>query len=67
MKTLFPSLLLAMVASVATVPAMAAAIDVSAVVTEISAQLAPIGLLGSAVLLIVVALKAFQWVRRAMS
>lgn len=43
-----------------------AAIDVTDVVTEIGATLAPIGLLGSAVLLVVVAIKAFHWVRRAM-
>lgn len=42
-----------------------AAIDVTAVVTEIGASAAPIGLIGSAVLLIVVAIMAFKWVRRA--
>lgn len=45
----------------------AAAIDVSAVVTDIGAQAAPIGLIGGAVLLIVLALKAFHWVRRALT
>lgn len=45
----------------------AAAIDVSAVVTEIGAQTAPIASIGAAVLLLVVAIKAFQWVRRALS
>lgn len=45
----------------------AAAIDVSAVVTEIGAQAAPIASIGSAVLLLVVGIKAFQWVRRALS
>lgn len=47
-----------------------AAIDVADVVTEIEATYAaggPIPLLGSAVLLVVVALMAFKWVRRAMS
>lgn len=43
----------------------AGAIDVTAVVTEIGLAAGPIGLIGSAVLLIVVALKAFHWVRRA--
>ncbi len=47
--------------------ANAGAIDVSAVTTEISAQLAPIGLIGAAVMLIIVAIKAFKWVRAAMS
>lgn len=45
----------------------AAAIDVAGVVTEIAAQAAPIGLIGSAVLLIFVAVKAFKWVRAALS
>ncbi len=48
-------------------PALAAAIDVSAVVTDIGAQAAPIGLVGAAVLLIYLAVKAFHWVRRAMA
>ena len=47
--------------------AQAAAIDVSDVVTEIGAQAAPIAAIGSAVLLLVVGIKAFQWVRRALS
>lgn len=47
-----------------------AAIDVTDVVAEIEATYAaggPIPLLGSAVLLVVVAILAFKWVRRAMS
>lgn len=47
--------------------ANAAAIDVAAVVTEIGAQAAPIVLIGGAVLLIVVSVKAFKWVRSALS
>ncbi len=43
-----------------------AAIDVSGVTTEISATLAPIGLIGAGVLLVMVAIKAFKWVRGAM-
>lgn len=43
----------------------AAAIDVSSTVTAIGDTLAPIGLIGAAVLGVVVALKAFHWVRRA--
>lgn len=44
----------------------AQAIDVTAVTTEISATLAPIGLIGAGVLLVIVAIKAFKWVRQAM-
>jgi hypothetical protein len=46
--------------------ANAAAIDVAAVVTDIGAQAAPVGLIGAAVLLLVVGIKAFKWVRRAL-
>lgn len=57
-------------AAVATSPAFAqsnGAVDVSDVLTKIGAQLGPIGLIGVAVLGVVVAVKAFQWVRRALS
>lgn len=47
--------------------ANAAAIDVSDVVTDIAAQAAPIALIGSAVLILYVGIKAFKWVRRALS
>lgn len=50
-----------------TVAANAAAIDVTAVVTDISAQLVPVGLIGLAVLGIVVAIKGYKWVTRAVS
>lgn len=43
------------------------AIDVTPVVTEINGTVAPIGLIGAAVLLVVVAVAAFKWVRRAIS
>ncbi|KTT20394.1 major capsid protein [Pseudacidovorax intermedius] len=49
------------------VPSQAAAVDVAAVVTDIGAQIAPITAIGGAVLLVVVAIKAFKWVRRALS
>ena len=45
----------------------AAAIDVSDVVTDIAAQAAPVAAIGAAVLLLVVGIKAFQWVRRALA
>lgn len=44
-----------------------AAIDVTPVVTEITGTIAPIGLIGAAVLTVVVAVAAFKWVRRAIS
>ena len=47
--------------------ANAAAVDVGAVVTDIGAQAVPIGLIGAAVLLIYVGVKAFQWVRKALT
>lgn len=47
--------------------AHAAAIDVTAITTEIAAQAAPVAAIGAAVLLLVVGIKAFQWVRRALS
>lgn len=45
----------------------AAAVDVAAVVTDIGAQAVPIGLVGGAVLLIYMAVKAFKFIRAAMS
>lgn len=51
----------------ATASANAGAIDVTSVVTDIAAQAAPVGLIGAAVLLLVVGIKAFKWVRAALS
>lgn len=48
-------------------PAAHAAIDVTGVVTEIGDTVEPISLIGAAVLLVVVAVAAFKWVRRAIS
>lgn len=45
----------------------AAAVDVSSVVTDIGAQLVPVGLVAGAVLLVHLGIKAFGWVRRAMA
>lgn len=50
-----------------TTSAAHAAIDVTAVVSEITGTIAPIGLIGAAVLTVVVAVAAFKWVRRAIS
>lgn len=47
--------------------ANAAAIDVTNVVSDIVAQAAPVALIGNAVLLLVVGIKAFKWVRAALS
>ena len=56
------------IASAAAMSAPAqAAIDVTSVVAEIDDTIAPIGLIGAAVLLVVVAVAEFKWVRRAIS
>ena len=41
-------------------------VDVSAVVTAIGGAAAPIAAIGAAVLLILVGIKVYKWVRRAM-
>lgn len=51
----------------ASASAQAAAVDVSSVVSDIQAQGGPIALIGAAVLLIFVGVKAFKWVRSALS
>lgn len=62
-------LMLAMVALVAMLgvinPAMAQ-VDVTEVVAEIGSAVGPIGLIGGAVLLVLVTIKVYKWVRRAM-
>jgi len=40
--------------------------DVTGVVTEIADTLTPVGLIGIAVLSLLVGIEAFKWVRRAM-
>ena len=45
----------------------AAAVDVSSVVTDIGAQAAPVAAIGGAVLVLIVGIKAFRWVRQAMA
>lgn len=45
----------------------AAAVDVAAVTADIATQAAPVAAIGAAVLLIAVAVKAFKWVRAAIS
>ena len=46
--------------------AFAAAVDVEDVVTDIGAQATSVAAIGAAVLLLLVGIKAFKWVRRAM-
>lgn len=46
--------------------AAGAAVDVTDVVGTIGAQATPIAAIGGAVLAIIVGIKAFKWVRRAM-
>ena len=67
MQKTFNRSLVAVGALAGAAAANAAAIDVTTVVADISAQAAPIGLIGAAVLLIYVGVKAFQWVRKALS
>ncbi|PUA99151.1 virion coat protein B [Acidovorax sp. 107] len=45
----------------------AAAIDVTPVTADISAQAAPVAAIGAAVLVLFVGIKAFKWVRKALS
>lgn len=54
------------VVALAPLSAMAAAPDVTGVVTEIGGAAAPIAAIGAAVLLVIVGIKVFKWVRRAM-
>lgn len=58
---------LALVGAVAATASQAAPVDVTGVVTDIAGQAAPVAAIGGAVLLIVVAVKAFKWVRSAIS
>lgn len=53
-------------AALGTVSSFAAAVDVTSVVTDITANLAPIASIGAAVLGVAVALKAYKWIRRAL-
>lgn len=50
-----------------TAAANAAAVDVTAVTTDIGAQIASVVAIGAGVLLVMVAVKAFRWVRSALS
>lgn len=64
MKKLLPFTPLALLAFAGM--SSAAAVDVSAVVTDIGAQGTSVAAIGAAVLLLIVGIKAFKWVRRAL-
>ena len=56
----------AALAFIAATNAQAAAVDVSAVVTEIGAQAGPVSLIGTAILALFVGIKAFKWVQKVL-
>ena len=55
------------VGTLSVLAAQAAAVDVSAVTTDIAAQAVPVAVVAGAVLLIHLAVKAFKWIRQAMA
>jgi len=69
MKALYVYLMavMAMLSALFAPAANAAAVDVTGVVTDIGAQMASVIAVAAAVLLIFVGVKAFKWVRRALS
>lgn len=67
MQKTFNRSLVAVVALAGTAAANAAAISVTEVVSDIAAQAAPVAAIGSAVLILFVGIKAFKWVRKALS
>jgi hypothetical protein len=67
MQKIFNRSLVAVAALAGTAAANAAAITVTDVVADIAAQAAPVAAIGSAVLVLFVGIKAFKWVRKALS
>lgn len=65
-KTLRNALIAAGVIAATAAQQAHAAVDVADVVAEIAGAAAPIAAIGSAVLLVMVGIKVFKWVRRAM-
>ena len=59
--------LLAMFGFFGVANAQSTAVDVTSVVSSIGDQAAPVALIGGAVLVLLVGIKAFKWVRKAMS
>lgn len=70
MKSKALGLLVAMAALFSVAPAAFAGggggVDVTGVVSAINDAITPIGAIGAAVLLVLVAIKVYKWVRRAM-
>jgi len=66
MLSKFKNAALAAVLSALPAVVLAAPVDVDDVVADIAAQIAPVTAIGGGVLLLLVAIKAFKWVRRAM-
>jgi hypothetical protein len=66
LKQFFVRALFAVLAFAGLVQTASAAVDVTATVTEITGALTPIGLIGVAVLSVIVGIKIYKWVRRAM-
>lgn len=67
MKKSLALLFAAVAALFAAVPAIAAPVDVTAVSTALVDAILPITTISSAILLILVALKVFFWIRRALA
>ena len=67
MQKTFNRSLVAIGAFAGAAAANAAAIDVTAVSADIAAQAAPVAAIGAAVLILFVGIKAFKWVRKALS
>ena len=65
-KTKTVALLAFLVTALVASPAFAQAVDVSDVTAAIDGAAAPIAAIGGAVLLILVGIKVYKWVRRAM-
>lgn len=67
MKKTFKRSLVALSGLAGAAAANAAAINVTDVTADIAAQAGPVAAIGSAVLILFVGIKAFKWVRKALS
>jgi hypothetical protein len=69
LRSYLPRLSALALAAGAALPSFATgtAVDVTAVTASIAEQAAPVAAIGAAVLLLFVGIKAFKWVRRALS
>lgn len=65
LSTLLTAMMLALVTPMA-VAGGGGGVDVSAVVTAIQGAAAPIAAIGAAVLIVLVGIKVYKWVRRAL-